>query len=167
MATCDLCGGAAAGAATRRLYSAEREEKLKDAVWSTSRVTLHLSDFREHDVAVCGACRRAAWRWYLGPFLPGVIALALWGVWLAVQPHVAPQAAPEYIALPALVGVVLILRAPLVVRRRYGLGERGFGETPLCFFSLHSYIIRRLTDQHPERVYWTPRWYRYYRERFQ
>ncbi len=164
---CDLCGREAIDPVTRKLYSADREEKLKDATWSTSRVTLHLSRIQPHDVVICAACRRDARRWYLGPFAPFLVALLAWGAWLLLKPAIAPHIASEWLALPGLVVLALLIRAPLVVRRRYGLGERGFAETPLILFSLDNYAIRLLTDQHPNRVYWTPRWYRYYSKKLQ
>lgn len=167
MAICDICGcEGEERLRTRRLYSALREEDLKDAAWATSRVTLHFSDFREHDVLVCGRCRREAWSFYLRPFVPFAVTLALWGVWALLQPLVAPDVHPGYIVWPALVPLLLLLVAPSVVRRRYGMGEVGFGETPLRLFSLDSYLIYRLTRENPDRVYWTPRWYRYYSSRF-
>jgi len=166
-AACDLCGREAVEPVTRRLYSADREEEPKDAAWSTSRVTLHLSRLQPHDVVICRACRAAARRWYLRPFLPFAVALLAWAAWIALQPRVAPDVAPEWLALPGLLVVALLIRAPLVVRRRYALGERNFAETPLTMFSLDCYAIRILTDKHPHRVYWTPRWWRYYSRRFQ
>ncbi|NLD73988.1 MAG: hypothetical protein GX649_14900 [Chloroflexi bacterium] len=169
MEPCDICGCATeeGRATTRRLYSAEREEKLKDAAWSTSRVLLHLSDFQQHDVLVCAKCRREAWRWYLQPFLPFLVSLAVWGAWVLLRPLVAPGAGPQYVIVPALLVLVLLIAAPATVRRRYGMGEKGFGETPLRLFSLDNYLIKRLTEKHPNRVYWTPKWYRYYSRRFQ
>ena len=166
MTTCDVCGQEAVGAITRRLHSAEREEELKDAAWSTSRVTLHLTDIRQHDVIVCAACRRAARKWYLGPFAPFLMSLVACGLWLALQRVVAPGIRPEYLLLPGILVMVLLFRALRLVRRRYGMGERSFGETPLRLFTLDSYVIRRLTDQHRRRIYWTPRSYRYYSRRF-
>lgn len=168
MAECDVCRCEGQPiVATRRLHSAEREEKIKDAVWSTSRVTLHFVDFREHDVAVCAACRRAARAFYLRPFIPVAVTLVAYLAWLALQPIVAPNVSPVWTVVPALVPLLLLITAPGRVRRRYGLGERQFGEQPLRMFSLDSYLIMCLTRQHPERVYWTPKWFQYFERRFQ
>jgi hypothetical protein len=165
---CDICGCAeeAGKTSTRTLYSAQREEKLKDAAWSTSRVTLHLTDFRSHEVLVCAKCRREAWRWYLMPFLPFAVSLAVWAAWTYLRPFLAPNSDPMWVVLPGLVVVLLFLGAPGAVRRRYGMGEKGFGETPLRLFSLDNYLIKRLTEANPDRIYWTPKWYRYYSQRF-
>lgn len=167
MECCDICGCEAQSVTLRRLYSAEREEDRKDAAWATSRVVLHFSDIQEHEIRVCAKCRREARRFYLVPFIPFLVTLVAWVIWLAVQPVLAPDADPKYVLLPGLIPLVLLLLAPGAVRRRYGMGEVQFGETPLRMFSLDNYLIYRLTLRNPTRVYWTPKWYRYFSERFQ
>jgi len=164
---CDICGCEMEGPfVTRRLYSARREEDPKDAAWATSRVTLHFSDFQTHEVMVCSRCRGDARRFYLLPILPGLVTACLWFLWIGLQPILAPNVSPEYVILPVSVPLVLLIWARHRIRRRYGMGERGFGETPLRMFSLDNYLIMKLTEQHPSRTYWTPKWYGYYRARF-
>jgi len=166
LAQCDICGGKVVGRqVTRKLYSAQRLDKIKDAAWATSRVTLHFSDFREHDVLVCRRCRREALRFYLRAFVPFAVTAALWTAWALLQPVVAANVPVGYVLLPALVPLILLLSAPSIARRRYGMGEVQFGETPLRMFSLDNYLIYRLTQENPDRVYWTPKWYRYYESR--
>ncbi len=168
MSVCDVCGRESEGPfVTRRLYSARREEDLKDAAWATSRVTLHFSDFQTHDVQVGPECRREARRFYLLPAVPALVSAVLYLIWVSAQPSLAPRVAAEYVVLPVLVPVVLFFWGRHRIRKQYGMGETGFGETPLRMFSLNSYLIMRLTEVNPSRTYWNPKWYKRYRDRFE
>ncbi len=167
LTVCDICAQSAGPFEERRLYSARREEKRKDATWSTSRVVLHLGDFKAETIRVCPECRRRATWFYLGPVLVAVALLVLAVLWFFIAPLIASNLDDAHRVWPFLIPVIAIFSVRPYIRHKAGSPDANLAENPVEMFSLDFYLVTRLMEKHHDRIYWTAKSYKRYKKKFQ